>query len=118
MAELLAILGDLSRFHVLATLVGIGIGLDIPLVEQAMEWFFARYMAEVEQHLVPKAAVQQVQHRVLDAAYIQVDATDITGLAGAHPILLIGRVDEGVFIGRVEIAQLVPARPSPLRHHV
>jgi len=84
--------------------------------------------AQIEQHLVPKTGVQQVQHRMLDTADVQVDAADRLALTRciravmwgtrSHPVALHLGVDEGVAVRRVEIAQLVPARPGPLGHHV
>ena len=50
-------------------------------------------MAQVEEHLVPEPRVQQVQHRVLDAADVQVDAAGILrpvlGRPRAHPVCLV-----------------------------
>ncbi len=69
--------GALHHFvggHVLAAVVGVGVGLDHALVEQLVERFGGIHVAEVEQHLVPEARVQQVQHGVLHAADVQVDA--------------------------------------------
>ena len=66
-------------------------------------------------------AYKQVQHGVFDAADVQVDAARMIGaLVGARsgPVLLDGGVDEGVLVGGVAVAQLVPARTRPLRHHV
>jgi hypothetical protein len=39
-------------------------------------------VAEVEQHLVPEAGVEQVQHGVLDAADVQVDPARMSGPCG------------------------------------
>jgi hypothetical protein len=39
-------------------------------------------VAQVVQHLVPEARVQQVQHRMLDAADVQVDAAGVAGRCG------------------------------------
>jgi hypothetical protein len=49
-------------------------GEDVALVEQPAERLLELTVAEVVQHLVPEPRVQQVQHRVLDAADVQVDA--------------------------------------------
>ena len=75
-------------------------------------------MAEVEQHLVPEAGVQQVEHGVLDAADVEVDTARMARSLRPHPVLLDRCVDEPVLVGGVEVAQLVPARPGPLRHDV
>ena len=96
-------------------------GQDVALVEQPGVRLVRRQVAEVEQHLVPEAGVQQVQHGVLDAADVQVDAARVVGPdvgLRAHPVALDRRVDERVLVRRVEVAQLVPARAGPLRHHV
>ncbi len=55
---------------------------------------------------MPEARVEQVQHRVLRAAYVQVDR---------HPVLLGLLVDQGLCIPRVNVAQVVPAAARPLR---
>ena len=102
-------------------LVLVGGGQHVALVEQAGVRLLRRQVTEVEQHLVPEAGVQQVQHGVLDAADVEVDATGMVGAhvgAGPGPVGLDRRVDERVLVGRVEVAQLVPARAGPLRHHV
>ena len=65
---------DLGRFDEHAALVGERIGLDVPLVDEPLERLGRADMAEVVEHLVPEAAVEQVEHRVLDAADIEVDA--------------------------------------------
>ena len=65
---------DLARLDVHAALVGVRGRQDVALVEQPLERLGRRHVAEVEQHLVPEARVQQVQHRVLDAADVEVDA--------------------------------------------
>ena len=61
-----------------------------------------RHEAEVEQHLVPEARVQQVQHRVLDTADVEIDAARVGHAGGGtldglrvlgHPVPLVLRVD-------------------------
>ena len=91
---------------------------DVALVEQAVVRLLRRQVAQVEQHLVPEAGVQQVQHGVLDTADVQVDTARMTVALGPHPVLLDRGVDEAVGVGGVEVAQLVPAAACPLRHHV
>ena len=57
-------------------------------------------MAEVEQHLVPEAGVQQVQHGVLDAADVQVDAAGIAGPLRSHPVALdVGSTNSFSLVG-------------------
>ena len=76
------------------------------------------HVAEVEQHLVPEPGVEQVQHRVLDTADIQVHAAGFLLIRGAHPVLFILGVAERVLIRGIHIAELVPGTSRPLRHHV
>ena len=67
---------------------------------------------------MPEPGVQQVQHGVLDAADVQVDA------AGRRPARMgpsstaRRRGRRTLSLVRIEVAQLVPARTGPLRHHV
>ena len=75
------LLHDLGGGHVEAALVGVGVGRDVALVDQPAERLLAGDVAQVEQDLVPEAGVQQVQHGVLDAADVQVDAADVARLA-------------------------------------
>ena len=98
--------------------VGVRGGLDHALVEQPPVRLERRHVAQVEQHLVPEAGVQQVQHRVLGAADVQVDAAAVALPLRAHPVALVLGVDERLVVRGVEVAQLVPARPRPLRHRV
>ena len=102
----------------LTAFIAIGVCLNVTLVEQAMEWFFAAYMTKVVQHLVPEARVQQVQHCVLNSTHIQVHAAGVAVMLWSHPILLNVFINERFGIGWVEVAQFVPTRASPLRHHV
>ena len=64
---------------VLAALVAVAVGQDHPLVEEPGERLGGRDQAGVVEHLLPEAGVEQMQHRVLDAADIQVDR---------HPVAL------------------------------
>ena len=104
---------ELRRAHVRA----VGAGEDVvfhlpqdqPLVHQPPERLGRGDVAQVEEHLVPEARVEQVQHRVLDAADVQVDR---------HPVALLFRVDEPTVVVGVAVAQVIPARPCPLRHRV
>ena len=73
-------------------------------------------MAEVEQDLVPEAAVQEVQHGVLDTADVQVDAAcaldrlrRTIGGRRTHPIPLRRGLDDDVVADRIDVAQVVPA---------
>ena len=79
-------------------------------------------MAQVVEHLLPEPGVQQVQHRVLHTADVQVDTAGIDravlGRARAQPVLLVVRVDEPLAVGRIHVAQLIPAGACPVRHRV
>ena len=57
---------------------------------------------------------------MLDAADVQVDAALAVGgrVWGGHPVSFDVGVDEGPVVGRVEVAQEVPAGSGPLRHGV
>ncbi len=113
-------LDDLLGRDVRAAGVGVGVGLDVALVEQPAERLLRADVAEVEQHLVPEPRVQQVQHGVLDAADVQVDAAGVVRARRvlAHPVPLDLGVDEPLVVLRVQVAQVVPARAGPLRHRV
>jgi len=71
---------DLVGGHVLAASIGVGVGLDVALVEEAVVGLGGGDVAQVEQDLVPEARVEQVQDGVLDAADVQVGAAG--GVAG------------------------------------
>ena len=79
-------------------------------------------MAEVVEHLVPEPRVQQVQHRMLDAADVQVDAARVVravlGRPRAHPVRLVLLGAQRFRVVRVGVAQLVPRAARPLRHDV
>jgi hypothetical protein len=67
------------RVVVLAPGVLVAVGQDHALVEQLLERLLGEHQAAVVEHLVPEAGVEQVQHRVLDAADVEIDR---------HPVLL------------------------------
>src|SRR6266511_4405160 len=117
-AEAAVRLGDLGGRHVDATPVRERVRLHVALVDQAVERLGGAHLAQVVQHLLPEARVQQVQDRLLDPADVQVDAARVAGPARAHPVALVGRVDEPVVVVRIDVAQLVPAGARPLRHDV
>ena len=66
-------LHHLGGLDVHAALVGVRRGEDHALVHEPLERLDRRHVAEVVQHLVPEARVEEVQHRVLDAADVEVD---------------------------------------------
>ena len=60
---------------------------------------------------------------MLDTADVEVDAAGMWAAVvahglWAHPIALDFGIDELLLVGRVEVAQLVPATAGPLRHDV
>ena len=59
-----------------------------------------------------------MQHRVLDPADVQVDAAGPVLRVRPHPVPLDLGVDQPLGVGRVQVADLVPAGPGPLRHRV
>ena len=99
--------------HLLAVLAK-----DQSLVDEFVKRLGRRHLAKVEQHLVPKARVQQMQHRVLRSANIQIDPRCGIVASRTHPVALRFVADKAVVVLRVEIAQIVPATAGPLRHGV
>ena len=67
---------------------------------------------------MPEARVQQVQHRVLLTADVQVHAADAALLAGPQPVLLVLGPHQDLVVGGVDVAQVVPGGARPLRHRV
>ena len=120
--ELPIALVDLGGGNVDPARVGVGVCLDVTLVEQAAVRLRRGHVAEVVQHLVPETRVQQVQYQVLDAADVEVHAARIVRAvlirARAQPVGFVGRIGDGLGVRRVGVAQLVPGRAGPLRHDV
>ena len=108
--------------HVGAAFVGVGEGLDVALVEELAVGFGGAQVAQVEEDLVPEAAVEQVQDGVFDATHVEVDAAQVLlavlFLAGAHPVFFVADVAEDVLVSGVDVAQLVPGGAGPLGHDV
>ena len=73
-----------------------------------MEWFEARNMTKIKQHFVPEAAVEQVQHCVLDATYIEVNATSVAVMFWSHPVFFNIFVNKCFGVCWVEVSQLIP----------
>ena len=90
-------------------LILVGEGQDHPLIEQPLEGLPRRDQPAIVEHLVPEPRVQQVKHRMLRATHIEVDR---------HPVPLLLGVDKSRLVVRVDVAQVVPAGASPLRHRV
>ena len=112
---------DFGGLNVDFTFVFECVRLDVALVEQTCVRFNRADVAEIEKNLVPEAGVQQVQHCVLDTADVEVDAAGMVRPhvgARAHPVLLVLDGTETFVVEWIDVAHLVPARASPLRHHV
>ena len=73
-----------------------------------MEWLFAADMSQIEQHLVPEACIQKMQHRMLHTTDIQVNTAGVSVALWPHPVLLNFRINECFSVGGVEITHLVP----------
>ena len=59
-----------------------------------MEWFLTRDMPKVVENFVPEACVQQVQHGMLNATYIEINTTGVAFMLWSHPVALYFVVDE------------------------
>ena len=120
--ELAVLFLYLGRRDIYAAGIGIGVGLNIALVVQAAIRLLRADKAQVKEHLVPEAGVEQVQHGVLDAADVQIHTTRIVFTvlvwARAGPVALVFDIAEGLAIAGIDIAQLVPGRTRPLGHNV
>ncbi len=69
-------------------------------MNELAEWLRRRDEACIEEHLVPEARVEQVEHRVLGAADVEIDG---------HPVLLELRVDQYIVVYGIDEAQKIPA---------
>ena len=58
---------------------------------------------------MPEAAVEQVEHGVFGTAHVEVHR---------HPVLFEFLCHKCIAIAGVDVAQVIPARASPLRHGV
>ena len=96
--------GDLGASGIL-----VSEGENHALVEELLERFVGRDEAEVKEHLVPEAAVEQVKHGVFGTTHIEVDR---------HPVLFKFLCNKCVAVASVDVAEVIPARASPLRHGV
>ena len=102
---------DVGRLDVHAAVVEVLERGHRALVVEAVERLGCGHVTEVVEHLVPEARIEKVQHRVLGAADVEVHAA---GVAGAHPVLLDGRVDELVrrWWGRGSAGSTSTSRPT------
>ena len=116
--ELTVALLHFSGGYVDAARIGVGVRLDVALVKQAAVGLARGDKTEVKQYLVPEPGVEQVQHRVLDAADVEVHAARVILAARARPVTLVVQRAELLRVRRVDVAQLVPGRAGPLWHHV
>src|SRR5262249_27425644 len=89
--------------------VTIRVSEDHSRVSELGERLDGRDVARVEEHLVPKACVEQMQDRMLGAADVGVDR---------HPLPLDLAIPRFAIVRRVEETEIVPTRPGPLRHGV
>ena len=86
-----------------------------------MERFGRIHVTEVEEHLVPEAGVEQVEHSVLDAADVQIHAAFVTRIlvvVRTHPVVELVLLHHVLGVGRVDVAHVVPAGAGPVRHGV
>ena len=95
--------------HQHATAVLVARSEDHPLVDQLEERLLRGNQPEIKEHLVPEPGVEQMEHRVFRAADVEIDR---------HPVAFLRRIPRGIRIFRVDVAQIVPAGASPLRHRV
>ena len=51
-------------------------------------------MPKVVENFVPEACVQQVQHGMLNATYIEINTTGVAFMLWSHPVALYFVVDE------------------------
>ena len=103
---------DLVDRHQAAIGALVGIGGEHPLMEQPAEGFRRAHVAEVEEHLVPEPRVQQVKHRMLGTAHVQVDAARVEAAIAAlalQPVALGLGGEHARTVRGIAVAQVVPA---------
>ena len=101
---------------------------DQTLVDETLKRLRCADMAEIEEHLVPEARVEQVQHGVLGAADVEIDAAGGLPIGDCrlpigfersrHPVALGVRPTKRLEFSRIAVAEVIPARAGPLRHGV
>ena len=79
------------------------------LVDEFLVGLLCRDIAQVEQQFMPESRIQEVQHRVLSAADVQIDR---------QPDFLLLKIYRGSIILWIHIPQIIPAASCPLRHSV
>ena len=85
--------------------VEFGFAEDQALIDQSLNGSGGGDVAEIEQHLVPEARIEQMQDGMLDAADVEVDG---------HPVFFLFRIDELFGVVRIDIAQVIPADFRPI----
>ncbi len=109
MVRLVIAMHDVVGVDVVALAVAVGEAQDHPLVEELLEGLYGGDETGVVEHLVPESGVEQVQYRVFGAADVEIHW---------HPVALLLGVPATLFVVGVDVAQVIPATPSPLRHGV
>ena len=71
-------------------------------------------VAEVEEHLVPEAGVEQVKYGVLRTTDVEVDHAGF--VVGPISLGFVG--DETAGVAGIAVAEVIPAGAGPLRHGV
>ena len=77
--------------------------------DELLERFRCRDDADIEEDLMPKSGVQEMQHGMLAPTDVEVDR---------HPILFFHRVDYLTIVFRIEKPQIVPTGSGPLGHGI
>jgi hypothetical protein len=82
---------------------------DHALVHKLLKRLRVLGVPQIEKHLMPESRVQQMEHRVLGPANVQVHR---------HPILVELGTERLLAVLRIEETEVIPARPGPLGHGV
>jgi hypothetical protein len=107
--ELAAPLLDLGPRHDAPGGIVVAEGGDHPLVPQLREGFVVPDVAGVFERLLPHAGVEQVPHRVLRAAHVEIDG---------HPVVGLLSIAEGPIVLGIAVAEEIPRRTCRTRHGV
>ena len=79
------------------------------LIDELVEGLGLRHVSTIVEHLVPEAAIEEMENSVLGATDIKVHR---------HPGLLHFGIDNLPGISWIQKAEKIPARARPLRHGV
>ena len=82
---------------------------DHALIDESAKRLWLRHVPAIEEHLVPEAAIEQVEHRVFSAADVEIHG---------HPRPLHLRIDQTLRVRGIQESEEIPARSCPLRHRV